>query len=144
MILDTTTLNVNYGYTFTYQQVCLLEIWLLAIKYTDTLLHHLIANCIHIQSPDLGITLPSYTLALKSISGLFYKEVNSRLAKRPLVFNGRLANHGLTSLVKEATDISRHIADNKVEHVVFQILYQKIIKTIFKGSWTLTISYIFN
>ena len=31
------------------------------------------------------------------------KEVNSRLAKRPLVFNGRLANRGLTSLVKEAT-----------------------------------------
>ena len=27
------------------------------------------------------------------------KEVNSRLAKRPLVFNGRLANRGLTSLV---------------------------------------------
>ena len=30
----------------------------------------------------------------------FTKEVNSRLAKRPLVFNGRLANRGLTSLVK--------------------------------------------
>ena len=27
----------------------------------------------------------------------FTKEVNSRLAKRPLVFNGRLANRGLTS-----------------------------------------------
>ena len=35
----------------------------------------------------------------------FTKEVNSRLAKRPLVFNGRLANRGLTSLVKEATGI---------------------------------------
>ena len=35
--------------------------------------------------------------------GLFYfKEVNSWLAKHPLIFNGRLANHGLTSLVKEA------------------------------------------
>ena len=33
----------------------------------------------------------------------FTKEVDPRLAKRPLVFNGRLANHGLTSLVKEAT-----------------------------------------
>ena len=32
----------------------------------------------------------------------FTKEVNSRLAKRPLIFNGRLANRGLTSLVKEA------------------------------------------
>ena len=33
----------------------------------------------------------------------FTKEVHPRLAKRPLVFNGRLANRGLTSLVKEAT-----------------------------------------
>ena len=33
----------------------------------------------------------------------FSKEVNPRLAKRPLVFNGRLAKRGLTSLVKEAT-----------------------------------------
>ena len=32
----------------------------------------------------------------------FTKEVNSRLAKRPLVFNARLANHGLTSLVKRS------------------------------------------
>ena len=31
------------------------------------------------------------------------KEVNPRLAKRPLIFNGSLANRGLTSLVKEAT-----------------------------------------
>ena len=34
----------------------------------------------------------------------FTKEVNPWLAKRPLVFNGRLAYRGLTSLVKEATD----------------------------------------
>ena len=33
----------------------------------------------------------------------FTKEVNWRLAKRPLVFNGRLANRQLNSLVKEAT-----------------------------------------
>ena len=33
----------------------------------------------------------------------FTKEVNPRLAKRPLIFNGRLDNRGLTSLVKEAT-----------------------------------------
>ena len=33
----------------------------------------------------------------------FTEEVNPRLAKSPLVFNGRLANRGLTSLVKEAT-----------------------------------------
>ena len=33
----------------------------------------------------------------------FTKEVNPRLAKRPLKTNGRLANRGLTFLVKEAT-----------------------------------------
>ena len=32
----------------------------------------------------------------------FTKEVTLRLAKRPLVANGRLANRWLTSLVKEA------------------------------------------
>ena len=32
----------------------------------------------------------------------FTKEVNWWLAKRPLVFNGRLANRQLISLVKEA------------------------------------------
>ena len=32
----------------------------------------------------------------------FTKEVNPGLAKRPLVFNGRLADLGLTSFVKEA------------------------------------------
>ena len=31
------------------------------------------------------------------------KEFNPRLTKRPLVFNGRLANPWLTSLLKEAT-----------------------------------------
>ena len=35
----------------------------------------------------------------------FAKEVNWRFAKRPLKTNGRLANRGLTSLVKEATGI---------------------------------------
>ena len=34
---------------------------------------------------------------------LFTKDVKPRLAKRPLKTNGRLANRGLTSLVKEAT-----------------------------------------
>ena len=33
----------------------------------------------------------------------FTTKVYLRLAKRPLVFNGRLDNRGLTSLVKEAT-----------------------------------------
>ena len=34
----------------------------------------------------------------------FTKEVNPRLAKRPLKTNGRLANRELTSLVKEANE----------------------------------------
>ena len=37
----------------------------------------------------------------------FTKEVNPRLAKRPLKTNGRSANRGLTSLVKEATQSVR-------------------------------------
>ena len=43
----------------------------------------------------------------------FTTEVNSRLAKRPLVFNGSLANHGLTSLVKEVSlsKIHYHVMD---------------------------------
>ena len=41
----------------------------------------------------------------------FTKEVNPLLAKRPLIFNGRLANRWLTFLVKEATgDNGGHIA----------------------------------
>ena len=36
----------------------------------------------------------------------FTEEVSSRLDERPLVFNGRLANRGLTSLVKKATGVS--------------------------------------
>ena len=35
----------------------------------------------------------------------FTKEVNPRLAKRPLKTNGRLANRELTSLAKAATEI---------------------------------------
>ena len=35
----------------------------------------------------------------------FTKQVNPWLAKRPLKTNGRLANQGLTSLVKEATGV---------------------------------------
>ena len=35
----------------------------------------------------------------------FTKGVKPRLAKRPLKTNGRLANRGLTSLVKEANGV---------------------------------------
>ena len=45
----------------------------------------------------LGKRLPS--------TASFTKEVNSRLAKCPLVFNGRLTYGGLTSLVKEANSL---------------------------------------
>ena len=34
----------------------------------------------------------------------FTKEVNPRLAKRPLETNGHLVNRGITSLVKEANE----------------------------------------
>ena len=43
----------------------------------------------------------------------FTKEVNSRLAKRPLVFNGRLANRGVTSLVKETLLVTRRFGSYK-------------------------------
>ena len=33
----------------------------------------------------------------------FTKEINLRLAKRPLETNGRLANGGISSLIKDAT-----------------------------------------
>ena len=38
-----------------------------------------------------------------TVASFITKDVNSRLAKRPLIFNGRLANRELTSSVKEAT-----------------------------------------
>ena len=41
----------------------------------------------------------------------FTKEVNPRLAKRPLKTNGRLANRGLTSFVKESTGGHSHVFD---------------------------------
>ena len=46
-----------------------------------------------------------WSLGTSSPVASFTKEVNPRLAKRPLVFNGLLVNRGLTSLVKEATGL---------------------------------------
>ena len=40
----------------------------------------------------------------------FIKEVNLRLAKRPLETNGRLVNRGFTSLVREATGYNTHFS----------------------------------
>ena len=48
-----------------------------------------------------------YTI-VHTLVAFFTKEVNPRLAKRPLVFNGRLVNRGLTFLIKEATDKSTY------------------------------------
>ena len=45
-------------------------------------------------------------LSMTQSVAYFTKEVNQRLAKRPLETNGRLANRWLTSLVKEATGLS--------------------------------------
>ena len=47
------------------------------------------------------LTPPGARLSISVAS--FIEEVNPWLAKRPLVSNGRLANRGLTSLVKQAT-----------------------------------------
>ena len=47
--------------------------------------------------------IPIETAKLNTSVASFTQEVNPRLAKRPLKTNGRLANLGLTSLVKEAT-----------------------------------------
>ena len=65
----------------------------------------------YIDYMDVAVRYPRKTVKVNHspmLSGAsplasFTKEVNPRLAKRPLVFNGRLANRRLTSLVKEAT-----------------------------------------
>ena len=43
----------------------------------------------------------------------FAKQVKPRLAKRPLNTNGRLANRGLPSLVKEATGHKIYVMANE-------------------------------
>ena len=54
--------------------------------------------------------------SVKSPVAYFTKEVNPRLANCPLVFNGCLANRGLTSLVKEATGVhQRAISQETLE-----------------------------
>ena len=52
-----------------------------------------------ISSPFKRFTAAQQPLTVAS----FTEEVNTRFAKRPLKINGRLANHGLTYLIKEAT-----------------------------------------
>ena len=50
----------------------------------------------------------------------FTKEVNPRLAKRPLKTNGRLANRRLTSLVKEDTGVAAQAASNNGKRQLFK------------------------
>ena len=50
----------------------------------------------------------------------FTKEVNPWLTKRPLTTNGRLANRGLTSSVKEATDVINGLTDSFHHEQYFQ------------------------
>ena len=53
-------------------------------------------------SPQYDSYIGTFNIEMTPVAS-FTKEVNRRLAKRPLKTNGRLANFGLTSLVKEAT-----------------------------------------
>ena len=48
------------------------------------------------------VAILNYCTLLQTVASCI-KDINSRLAKRPLVFNGRLANLVFTTLVKEAT-----------------------------------------
>ena len=80
----------------------------------------------------------------------FTKEVNLRLAKRPLKTNGRLANHRLTSLVKEATDrrqtitwtntgllatgpLGTHFSDIRIKILNFS--FKKLHMKMFSSKW---------
>ena len=45
----------------------------------------------------------------------FTNEVNPRLITRPLVFNGRLNNRGLTYLVKKATGRCKSVHSSEQE-----------------------------
>ena len=56
-----------------------------------------IINVKYIDNQYNNVCLYPYVI---STVASFTKEVNRRLAKRPLVFNGCLANRGWTSLVK--------------------------------------------
>ena len=60
----------------------------------------------------------------------FIKEVDLRLAKRPLKTNGRLANLELTSLVKEATGICVATTSATME---LSLSHEQIL--VFTGKW---------
>ena len=58
-----------------------------------------------IRTPRIGVPSPysfmGYSVFCWRPVTSFTTEVNSKLAEFPLVFNGRLANRGLTSLITE-------------------------------------------
>ena len=56
----------------------------------------------------------------------FAKEVNSRLAKCRLVFNGCLANHGITPLVKEATESLEYALKTAVQMTAFNTFNEDV------------------
>ena len=54
---------------------------------------------------------PEVTVSMTAVAS-FTKDVIQRLAKRPLKTSGRVANRGLTSLVKEATSVLKLPSDD--------------------------------
>ena len=77
----------------------------------------------------------TYVLPMAS----FTNAVNPRLAKRPLIFNGRLANRGLTSLVKEATGLDELTWDCVIGNIAWSlegVLLYPNDTTVFAISWS--------
>ena len=70
-----------------------------------------------LELPLAGIMPPVGPISCWTPVASFTKEVNPGLAKRPLVYNGRLANRGLTSLVKEATSALKPFSFNNAWNV---------------------------
>ena len=66
--------------------------------------NHLVISGVRMDCSKYSQSDTECSIRQRSVAS-FSQEVNLRLVKRRLVFNGRLANHGLTSLVKEATEV---------------------------------------
>ena len=66
----------------------------------------------------LAYATPEVVIATTSVAS-FTKEGNLRFAICPLIFNGRLANRSLTSLVKQATGVT---IDNKAGIMALSVL----------------------
>ena len=83
--------------------------WPFTVKHLDSWTHHAWFGCrTHIFSLNTSISMHVCLLSIVATVATvatFTKEVLSRLAERPLVFNGRLADRGLTSLVKMGTGV---------------------------------------